>query len=101
MNLTVGTFNNGSSGGTYLVKFSGATNLNLTGNLNSMWISAAQSGGTVTVDGASNTLVFQPTSTPTTVVVSASANTFYLPQGSAITLTGNGAAMSTVKYYKP
>jgi hypothetical protein len=99
-NLTARTFNNSSSATNYVVNFSGATDLNVVGNLNNLWLGAAQAGGSVTVDGASNTIVFKPTSTPTTVSVTGSANTFYLPEGSAITLTGTGAAMSTVKYYK-
>ncbi len=53
------------------------------------------------MDGASNTLVFKPSASPAAVTVTGSANTFYLPEGSPITLTGPGAAMSTVKYFKP
>lgn len=101
MSMTAGRFNNTGSAGTYVVNFSGATDLTLNGDLNRLWLSAAQNGGSVTVNGASNTIVFKPTSTPATVSVTGSANTFYLPENSPITLTGSGAAMSTVKYYKP
>jgi hypothetical protein len=101
VNMTAGRFSNTASAGNYSVNFSGATDLTINGDLNRMWLGAAQNGGSVTINGASNTIVFKPTSTPTTVAVTGSANTFYLPENSAITLTGTGAAMSTVKYYKP
>jgi hypothetical protein len=93
--------NVGSSGGDLPISFNGATNLSVSGNLNRFWLSAAQPGGTVTVTGASNTLVFRSSATPTAVTVTGSANTFFLPEGSSIKLSGDGAAMSTVKYYKP
>jgi hypothetical protein len=101
VNMTAGRFSNTGSAGNYSVTFSGATDLTINGDLNRMWLGAVQNGGSVTINGASNTIVFKPTSTPTTVAVTGSANTFYLPENSAITLTGTGAAMSTVKYYKP
>lgn len=53
---------------------------------------------------ASNALspfVFKPSATPATVTVTGSADTFYFPEGSKIALTGAGAALSTIKYYKP
>jgi hypothetical protein len=95
------SLNQNSSGGNMSVKFTGMTDLNVGGDLNRLWIAAAQPGGAVTVGGASNTIVFGPSATPTVVTVTGSANTFYLPEGSAIKLSGTGAAMSTVKYYKP
>lgn len=100
MTLNVKNFNQGTSGTSAVVNFTTTTNLKITGNLNSFWISAAEAGGTVSIDGESNTLVLRPTATPTTVSVIGSANTFYLPEGSPIALTGSGAAMSSVKYYK-
>lgn len=89
------------SANSYQINFNGVTDLTVGGNLNSFWVGAAQPGGTVTVGGASNTFVFKPSATPATVSVTGSANTFYFPEGSAIKLTGSGAAMSTVKHYKP
>jgi hypothetical protein len=77
------------------------TELTATGDLNNFWVSAAQAGGTVTINGASNTVVFKPSSVPTTVTVTGSANTFYLPEGSPIKIEGTGAAMSSIKFYKP
>ncbi|MFC4932486.1 DUF3060 domain-containing protein [Massilia sp. GCM10023247] len=94
--MTVGT-----SGSDYPITFSGATDLTVSGNLNRIWVAAAQAGGTVTVSGANNTIVFRPSAVPVTVTVTGSANTFYLPEGSPIKLEGAGAAMSAVKYYKP
>jgi hypothetical protein len=93
--------NQNSSGGNMSLTFTGMTDLNVGGDLNRLWLAAAQPGGTVTVGGASNTIVFGPSATPTTVTVTGSANTFYLPQDSKISLSGAGAAMSTIKYYKP
>lgn len=101
INLSVGSFNTGTSGGNYQTSFNSATNLTVGGDLNKFWMTAAQPGGTVTVSGHQNTIVFRPSSTPATVTVTGSANTFYLPEGSAIKLEGSGAAMSTIKYYKP
>lgn len=83
------------------VSFNRGTNLNASGNLNSFWLNAAEAGGTVNITGSQNTVVFQPTAIPATVNVTGSANTFYMPEGSPITLSGAGAAMSTIKYYKP
>lgn len=100
-NYTAGRMTTDTSGGNYQIGFNNTTDLTVGGNLNSFWVGAAQPGGTVTVGGASNTFVFKPSATPATVTVTGSANTFYLPEGSKITLTGAGAAMSTVKYYKP
>ena len=93
--------NTDTSASNYQVNFKGATDLTVGGNLNNCRVGAAQPGGTVTVGGASNTFVLKPGATPATVTVTGSANTFYFPEGSTITLTGPGAAMSTVKYYKP
>lgn len=101
MTLSLKSYTHGSSGTSAVVNFTTTTNLKITGNLNSFWISAAEAGGTVSIDGESNTLVLRPTATPTTVSVVGSANTVYLPEGSPISLTGSGAAMSSVKYYKP
>jgi hypothetical protein len=101
LSLNAGAFNTNGSGANYQVNFNGATNLTVDGNLNHFWMGAAQSGGTMTVGGASNTFVLKPSATPVTVTVTGSANTFYFPEGSKITLSGAGAAMSTIKYYKP
>jgi hypothetical protein len=90
-----------TSGGDYAVNFSGNTHLEVSGNLNRFWVTAAQPGGEATISGGSNTLIFRPGATPAIVTVTGSANTFFLPEGSALKLTGAAAAMSTVKYYKP
>ena len=99
--LSAGRLNVGTSGGDYPISFNGVTDLTVSGNLNRIWVSAAQVGGTVSISGATNTIVFRPGAVPVTVSVTGSANTFYLPEGSTIKLEGNGAAMSTIKYYKP
>ncbi len=98
-NYSAGRMTTDTSGGDYQIGFNKVTDLTVGGNLNSFWVGAAQPGGTMTVTGASTTFVFKPSATPATVT--GSANTFYLPEGSKITLTGAGAAMSTIKYYKP
>lgn len=100
-NFNVGKFMTTSSAGNYVLNFNATTDLTATGDLNNFWVSAAQAGGTVTINGASNTVVFKPSSIPTTVTVNGSANTFYLPEGSPITIVGTGAAMSSIKFYKP
>ena len=89
------------SGTNYEVNFRGPTELILTGDLNRFWLTAGQPGGSVSIDGASNTFVFAPSVTPASVNVTGSANIFYLPKGSSLTLSGTGAAMSTIKYYQP
>ena len=100
VNFSGSSFSNGGSGGDYQTRFSGATNLTVSGDLNKFWLTAAQPGGTVTISGNQNTAVFRPSSTPASVMVTGSTNTFYLPEGSAIKIEGAGAAMSTIKYYK-
>jgi len=99
--FNVGRLNTTASSSDYVVNFNGATDLTLNGNLNRLWLSAAQAGGTATINGESNVIVFKGNAIPATVTVTGSANTFYLPEGSPIKLEGTGAAMSTVKYYKP
>ena len=99
--LNTGRLSVGTSGGDYPVSFNGVTDLTVSGNLNRVWVSAAQAGGTANISGATNTIVFRPGAVPATVTVTGSANTFYLPEGSTIKLEGAGAAMSTIKYYKP
>lgn len=101
LTISAGRMNIATSGGDYPVSFNGSTNLEVSGNLNRFWVTAAQTGGEATISGASNTFVFRPSATPAMVMVTGSANTFFLPEGSAIKLAGAGAAMSTVKYYKP
>lgn len=101
MTYSSASMNVTSSGKDYVVNFNGTTNLTLNGNLNRAWIDAAQSGGSIVVNGESNTLVLKLNATPASVNVTGANNTFYLPQGSAIKIEGTGAAQTTVKYYKP
>lgn len=84
-----------------MINFVGPTNLTIVGYTNSYWISAAEAGGTISIDGNSNLIVLRASATPATVSVIGSGNTFYLPEGSPVVLSGSGAAMSSVKYYKP
>lgn len=74
--------------------------MTLSGQLNQIWLSAPQAGGTVTVSGDLNTVVFMP-GTDATLTVTGTGNTFYLPVGTPITPAGSGVASSTVKYYNP
>ena len=101
ISITAGSFNTGTSGSSFAVQFNRGTNLTATGDLNSFWLNAAEAGGLVTIGGNQNTIVFQPTAIPASVIVTGSANTFYMPEGSPIKLEGSGAAMSTIKFYKP
>jgi len=100
-NFGAGTMNVNGSNGSYPTTFNNTTNLNVTGNGNTFWLTAAAPGGTVIINGSSNTVVFRPSSTPSTVTVTGSINTFYLPEGSPIKLEGTGAASSVIKFYKP
>jgi hypothetical protein len=101
LNLTAKSYIEGSSGQTTVVKFTGAANLTLSGQLANIWVSAAETGGSVTISGKLNTVVFLPgTDTTVTVTDSASGNTLYLPVGSQIKVTGAGAAATTLRYYK-
>lgn len=93
-------FTQGGTGQESVVNFSGAANLTLTGSLDRIWLSAALAGGSVSVSGALNTLVFMR-DVHTTIVVTGKANTFYFPLGSSLKLEGTGAASSTVRYFIP
>jgi hypothetical protein len=95
-----GNFTQGSSAQNSIVSFTGAANLTLSGRLDSIWVSAAKSGGSVTVSGDLNTVVFMA-GVDATVTVTGSGNTFYLPLGSAMKLEGAGLASSTIRYFKP
>lgn len=99
--FTAGSMSHGGSSSSIAIQFLRGTNLTVTGDLNTFWLNAAEAGGTVTIGGNQNTIVFQPTAIPASVVVTGSANTFFMPEGSPIKLEGSGAAMSTIKYYKP
>lgn len=100
VSMTAGSFTDGVNAQVVRVSFVAAANLTVTGQLNQLWISAAQPGGTVTVGGDMNTLVFMP-GVDATLTVTGKGNTFYLPVGSSITAVGSGAASSTINYYKP
>lgn len=99
--ITARTVNQGGSAANWQTAFSGAVNLNVTGGLNNFWVSAAASGGAITVAGDQNTFVLAPSAQPATISVSGTANTFYVPEGTELNLEGSGAALTTVKYYKP
>lgn len=100
LQLTAKSFIEGGSGKT-VVKFTAAADLTLYGELASIWLSAAQTGGSVTISGKSNTVVFMPgTDTAVTLSDTAAGNTIYLPLNSPIKLTGAGLAANTVRYYK-
>jgi|GEM_PF-4499128 len=77
-----------------LVKNSGVSNLELTGNSNKVWISEGQAMNRIAVGGTSNTIVMMRGATVDSLTVSA-GNTVYLPIGSAIDVLGG----ATVKYY--
>lgn len=77
-----------------LVKVSGISNLDLTGNSNKVWISEAQAMGHIAVSGASNTVVMMRGATVDSLTVNA-GNSVYLPFGSPIAVNGG----ATVKYY--
>lgn len=96
---TGGTLTLGTNAQIMDVSFSGAANASISGQLNKLWIDAKTAGGTVTVDGTQNTIVFRP-GVDTTVNVTGNANTFIMAEGSKIKITGTGAASSTVQYYK-
>lgn len=96
--FTVGGLNEGSTSQNEKVSFTGAVNLTVSGKLNNIWLISAQPGGNATVSGDLNTIVFMPGVTAQ-VTVTGSGNTFYLPVGSSVTITGAGAATSTIRYY--
>lgn len=100
VNLVSSSFSQGGNAMIARVQFTGAPNLTVLGDLNRMWVSAAAAGGSVTVSGGQNFLVFLP-GTSTTVTVTGAANTLYLPLGSLIRLTGSGIASTTVQHYAP
>jgi hypothetical protein len=94
-----GSFTQAGSAQHMVISFTGAADLTLSGRLDNIWLSAAKPGGSVTLSGDLNTLVFMP-GVDTTVTVTGAANTLYLPQGSPIKLEGAGLASTTVRYYK-
>lgn len=96
---TTGSMNQGTSAQVMDMTFNAAVNMTVTGDLNKIWVDAKATGGTATVSGNQNTIVFRP-GVVTTVNVTGSANTFIMAEGSAIKIEGSGAAASTVQYYK-
>lgn len=84
----------------YDMAFSGAVKGDISGQLNKLWVDAKAGGGTMTVSGTQNTIVFRP-GVDATVNVTGAANTFIMATGSTIKITGSGAAASTIQYYKP
>jgi hypothetical protein len=100
VNMTARAVSQGGNAQNWLVHFTGAADLTLSGDLNNLWLDAVQAGGSVVVSGKLNTLVFTK-DVATTITVTGTANTFYFPLGSAFKLEGSGAASSTIRYYKP
>lgn len=96
--LTTRSFEEGGTSDNYTISFSGAVDLTVSGRLDNLWLLTAQPGGTATVSGDMNTIVFMP-GVSAQVTVTGSGNTFYLPVGSSVTITGSGAATSTIRYY--
>ena len=96
---TVGSMNQGTSAQVMDMTFNAAVNMTVSGDLNKIWVDAKATGGTATVSGNQNTIVFRP-GVATTVNVTGSANTFIMAEGSTIKIEGTGAAASTVQYYK-
>ena len=80
--------------------FPGAVKGDISGQLNKLWIDAKAGGGTVSVSGTQNTIVFRP-GVDATVNVTGAANTFVMATGSTIKIEGSGAAASTIQHYKP
>lgn len=98
--IVTGGIQQGGNTAVWNISFTAAVNLTVSGELNQLWVSATAPGGSATVSGNQNTIVFLP-GTVTTVNVTGSANVFYLVEGSPITIEGTGAGQSAVKYYKP
>lgn len=101
MTVNAGRVNYQMSGSSSILNFNAATDLTVAGNLNTFWVSASKDGGFASIQGDSNTIIFRPSATPLNITVMGSANTIYLPAGSTIPVNGIGAAMTSVKYYKP
>ena len=97
--FSVGSMNQGTSAQVMDMTFNAAVNMTVSGDLNKIWVDAKATGGTATVSGNQNTIVFRP-GVATTVTVTGSANTFIMAEGSTIKIEGSGAAASTVQYYK-
>lgn len=100
LKVTTGALNDGNTSSNEVVTFRGAVDMTVSGKLNNIWVNAAQPGGKATVSGDMNTVVFMP-GVSAQVTVTGSGNTFYVPTGSAITITGSGAASSTIRNYTP
>lgn len=100
VNMTARAVSQGGNAQNWLVHFTGAADLTLSGDLNNLWLDAVQAGGSVVVSGKLNTLVFMK-DVATTITVTGTANTFYFPLGSAFKLEGSGASSSTIRYFKP
>lgn len=98
--MSAGGLTQGGSSAVWSITFNAAVNMTVSGQQNQLWAAAAVPGGTATVTGSQNTIVFLP-GTDTTVDVSGSGNIFYVVQGSPIKFEGTGAAASTITYYKP
>jgi hypothetical protein len=78
--------------------FENALNLTVSGYRNYIWVEAAQPNGSATITGDSNTIIFRP-SVNAKVTVTGAGNTFYVPIGASITITGSGLESSTIVNY--
>lgn len=96
--LSTGGLTQGANAGKFNITFNTAVNMTVSGQQNQLWAAAMVPGGTATVTGNQNTIVFLP-GTDTIVNVSGSGNIFYAVQGSPIKFEGTGAAASTITYY--
>jgi hypothetical protein len=98
--FTTSSINEGNTSSVDVVTFRAAVDMTVAGKLNSIWVSANQAGGKATVSGDQNTIVFMP-GVGAQVTVTGTSNTFYVPSDGTVTITGSGAASSTIRNYTP
>jgi hypothetical protein len=100
LKVTTGSLNEGNTSSVDVVTFRAAVDMTVSGKLNSIWVGANQPGGKATVSGDQNTIVFMP-GVSAQVTVTGTSNTFYVPSDGTVTITGSGAASSTIRNYTP
>lgn len=91
-------FNQQASDMMATIRFTGAASLSVIGDKNQFWVSSANDGGAITINGTANMIVIQDQHS-TTVNISGTGNVLYLPAGSQVLVQGSGAAATKVAYY--
>ncbi|MFZ6748034.1 hypothetical protein [Undibacterium sp. Ren11W] len=99
INSKVISISNG--GGKYLLTPVSGAVLSLSGDSNTLQISAGAILGTVAISGNENNIILLGALTVTTLTVTGQKNTIWIPEGATVNVANSMLVSNVVKHYKP